>query len=62
MTMYKAKKTYLDLDEKDNFDGHGSPSKHGMLVAVYTLELDNVPEKIEPHLQEVGKKTKKKEK
>ena len=62
MAKYKIKKSYLNLDEKDNFDGHGSPSKHGMLVAGYTLELDNVPEKIKPHLQEVGKKTTKKEK
>ena len=62
MSKYKAKKSYLELKDTENFDGLGSPSKHGMLVAGYTLELDNVPDKIKPHLQEIGKKTTKKEK
>ena len=55
MTMYKAKKSYLKLKETDNFDGLGSPSKHGLLVAGHTLNLSDVPEKIKPHLEQVGK-------
>ena len=62
MAMYKAKKSYLELKEADNFDGLGSPSKHGLLVAGHTLDLVDVPEKIKPHLQEIVKKTTKKEK
>ena len=62
MPKYKIKKSYLELKEEDNFDGLGSPSKHGRLVAGHTLELVNVPDKIKPHLQEIGKKTTKKEK
>ena len=62
MAMYKAKKSYLELKETENFDGLGSPSKHGMLVAGHTLDLEDVPEKVKSHLQEVGKKITKKEK
>ena len=62
MAKYKAKKSYLELKEADNFDGLGSPSKHGRLVAGETLELADVPEKIKPHLQEIVKKTTKREK
>ena len=62
MAMYKAKKSYLELKEADNFDGLGSPSKHGLLVAGHTLDLLDVPAKIKPHLQEIVKKTTKKEK
>ena len=53
MAMYKAKKSYLKLKEADNFDGLGSPSKHGLLVAGHTLELEDVPENIKLHLQEI---------
>tara|TARA_R110002020_G_scaffold17500_2_gene61389 strand:+ start:204 stop:389 length:186 start_codon:yes stop_codon:yes gene_type:complete len=59
MPKYKIKKSYLDLKDTENFCSLGSPSKHGRLVAGETLELSNVPEKIKPHLTEVGKKTKK---
>ena len=62
MAKYKIKKSYLELKEADNFDGLGSPSKHGRLVSGETLELADVPEKIKPHLQEIVKKTTKKEK
>ena len=62
MAMYKAKKSYLELKETENFDGLGSPSKHGLLVAGHTLDLVDIPEKIKPHLQEIVKKTTKKEK
>ena len=62
MAKYKAKKSYLQMKDAENFDGLGSPSKHGMLVAGITLELDSVPEKILPHLTEVKEKTTKKEK
>ena len=62
MAMYKAKKSYLELKEADNFDGLGSPSKHGLLVAGHTLDLLDGPAKIKPHLQEIVKKTTKKEK
>ena len=60
MAMYKAKKSYLALKETENFDGLGSPSKHGMLVAGYTLDLEDIPEKIKPHLQEIKSTSKKK--
>ena len=62
MAKYKIKKSYLELKEADNFDGLGSPSKHGLLVAGHTLDLLDVPAKIKPHLQEIVKKTTKKEK
>ena len=60
MAMYKAKKSYLELKETENFDGLGSPSKHGMLVAGHALDLEDVPEKIKPHLQEIKSTSKKK--
>tara|TARA_R100001594_G_scaffold46848_1_gene79865 strand:- start:1073 stop:1267 length:195 start_codon:yes stop_codon:yes gene_type:complete len=60
MPRYKAKKSYLELKEKDNLDGMGSPSKHGLLVAGHEVTLDNVPEKIADHLQEIKEKTTKK--
>ena len=62
MAKYKIKKSYLELKDTENFDGLGSPSKHGRLVAGETLEFAEVPDKIKPHLQEVGKKITKKEK
>ena len=62
MAMYKAKKSYLKLKDTENYCSLGSPSKHGRLVAGETLELVDVPEKIKEHLQEIGKKTTKKEK
>ena len=60
MAQYKAKKSYFKLKDTENFDGLGSPSKHGMLVAGYTLELEDVPEKIKPHLQEIKSTSKNK--
>ena len=60
MAMYKAKKSYLKLKESENFDGLGSSSKHGLLVAGHTLELEDVPEKIKPHLQEIKSTSKNK--
>ena len=60
MAMYKAKKSYLKLKDTENFDGLGSPSKHGMLVAGHTLDLEDVPEKIKTHLQEIKSTSKKK--
>ena len=60
MAMYKIKKSYLELKETDNFDGLGSPSKHGLLVAGHTLELEDVPEKIKLHLQEIKSTSKNK--
>ena len=60
MAKYKMKKSYLELKEADNFDGLGSPSKHGLLVAGHTIELEDVPEKIKPHLQEIKSTSKNK--
>ena len=62
MAMYKAKKSYLELKDTENYCSLGSPSKHGRLVSGETLELTNVPDKIKSHLQEIGKKTTNKEK
>ena len=62
MAKYKIKKSYLQLKEKENFDGLGSPSKHGRLIAGEALEMNDIPEKIKPHLEQVGKKITKKEK
>ena len=53
MAMYKAKKSYLKLKDTENYDGLGSPSKHGLLVAGHTIELEDVPENIRLHLQEI---------
>ena len=53
MAKYKIKKSYLKLEDTENFDGLGSPSKHGLLVAGHTLELEDVPENIKLHLQEI---------
>ena len=60
MAKYKIKKSYLDLKDSENFDGLGSPSKHGLLVAGHILEMADVPEKIKPHLQEIKSTSKKK--
>ena len=60
MAKYKIKKSYLELKDTENFDGLGSPSKHGLLVAGHTLELEDVPEKIKLHLQEIKSTSKNK--
>lgn len=59
MAKYKIKESYLKLKETENYDGNGSPAKHGRLVAGEVLELVDIPKKIKPHLEEVkNKKTK----
>ena len=62
MAKYKIKKSYLELKDTENYCSLGSASKHGRLVSGEALELTNVPDKIKSHLQEIVKKTTKKEK
>ena len=63
MAKYKANKKYFELGEKKDFRSIGGDSKHGFLVAGYTIDMEAVPKQFEGCFDEVGKtkKTKKKE-
>ena len=62
MAMYKAKKTYKQLKDTENYTAFHSPMKHRWLVEGKAIDITNVPEKLKEHLEEVGIKKIKKEK
>ena len=60
MAKYKAKKTYLELKDTENYTAFHSPMKHSWLKDGKEVEITSVPEKLKEHLEEVVIKTKKK--
>jgi|TARA_B100000073_G_C23694773_1_gene557898 hypothetical protein len=55
---YKAKASYKCLDDTENFNAHGSASKHLWLLEGLEVEIKNVPKNIKEHLTEVKNTTK----
>ena len=67
MAQFKANKKYFELGEKKDFRSLGGYSKHGLLVADYSINIDEVPKSMEGCLYDINspkpkKKTKTTEK
>lgn len=59
---YKAKKSYFELSDADNFNGHFSSAKHNKLINGESVEITSVPEGLVKHLESAEpKKSVKKE-
>ena len=59
MAKYKAKVTYLGLDDSDNFNSLASASTHLLLEAGLEIEWNkDIPQELKKHLTEI-KNTKK---
>ena len=62
MATYKAKKSYSELKDSDNFLSLGSASKHIWLMSGDAIDCSfDIPEKLKKHLEEVKSPSKKKE-
>tara|TARA_R100001594_G_scaffold42605_1_gene74722 strand:+ start:3632 stop:3820 length:189 start_codon:yes stop_codon:yes gene_type:complete len=57
----KAKESYLQLKDSENFCAHWSPNKHKLLVAGCSVEVTNVPKSLEKHLENMDVKKESKE-
>ena len=62
MVEYKANEKYFKLGEKKDYRSMGSHSKHGLLVAGFSINLEEVPKEFDGCLDEVNPKPKKKKK
>lgn len=58
MTQYKANKKYFQLSDKKDFRSIGGHSKHGLLVAGHSIDLNAIPKSMEDCLDEIGSKSK----
>tara|TARA_Y100001968_G_C18872504_1_gene487863 strand:- start:216 stop:407 length:192 start_codon:yes stop_codon:yes gene_type:complete len=55
----KAKKSYKDLDDNENYIGLGSSSKHIWLISGKEVEIKGpIPDSLKEHLTEIKKNTK----
>ncbi len=59
--MYKAKKSYFDLKDDENFKAHWSGNKHKLLIAGLSVDITSVPKELETHLEKIDIKKKSKE-
>ena len=50
---YKAKPSYLALDDTKNFNSFGSSSKHLWLLEGLEIEIKVVPDGLKEHLTEI---------
>ena len=50
---YKAKASYLELDDTKNFNSFGSSSKHLWLLEGLEVEIKIVPNGLKEHLTEI---------
>ena len=50
---YKAKASYLELDDTKNFNSFGSSSKHLWLLEGLEIEIKVVPDALKEHLTEI---------
>lgn len=50
---YKAKASYLELDDTKNFNSFGSSSKHLWLLEGLEVEIKIVPNELKEHLTEI---------
>ena len=54
MAKYKAKVTYLGLDDSDNFNSLASASTHLLLKAGLEIEWNkDIPQELKKHLTEI---------
>ena len=61
MAEYKANKKYFELGAKKDFRSISGHSKHGLLVAGYSIDINEVPKSMEGCLDDVNSpKSKKK--
>ena len=54
MAEYKANDKYFKLGEKKDFRSIGGDSKHGLLVAGYSIDINEVPKSMEGCLDDVN--------
>ena len=60
---YRAKESYKKLDDTKNFKAHWSYNEHQLLLANCEIEITDVPQSLEKHLERVDiKKTSKEDK
>jgi hypothetical protein len=59
--IYKAKKSYLDLKDNENFNAFSDPAKHNKLMAGRSIEITEPPKSLLKHLQSAESKKKLKE-
>ncbi len=56
---YKAKESYKKLDDSKNFYAFGDSSKHILLMAGVTIEMETPPKELVEHLESAEPKKKK---
>lgn len=54
----KAKKSYKDLKDSENYHAFGSPSKHFKLLDGQEVEINEIPDGLKKHLRDIKKKDK----
>jgi len=59
--MYKAKKSYFDLKDSENFKAHWSNNKHILLMKGLAVDITSVPKELKQHLEKIDIKKKSKE-
>ena len=59
MEQYKANEKYFKLGEKKDFRTIGGYSKHGLLVAGHSIDLDDIPKGMKDCFDAIGSKSKK---
>ena len=59
MAQYKANEKYFKLGGKKDFRAIGGYSKHGLLVAGHSIDLDKIPKGMKDCFDEIGSKSKK---
>ncbi len=59
MAQYKANEKYFKLGEKKDFRAIGGYSKHGLLVAGHSIDLDEIPKGMKDCFDAVESKSKK---
>ncbi len=59
--IYKAKKSYFDLKDSENFNAFDSPAKHNRLINGESVEITSVPKSLEKYLESAEPKKVKKE-
>ena len=53
MAKYKAKVSYMGLDDSENFNSFGSASKHLWLKEGLVIDVKDVPKTLKEHLIEI---------
>ena len=53
MAKYKAKVSYMGLDDTENYNAFGSASKHLWLKEGLVIDIKDVPKTLKEHLIEI---------